>query len=67
MSDSSSSAASALESVALPILALAGAVLLFGGFVWLGGTSPTETWIRLFKGAFGDTFSWRNTLQRSAP
>jgi len=63
----SSSTVSALESVALPILALAGAVLLFGGFVWLGGTSPTETWILLFKGAFGDAFSWQNTLQRSAP
>ncbi len=55
------------DSVALPVLALAGAVLLFGGFVWLGGTSPTETWMLLFKGAFGDAFSWQNTLQRAAP
>lgn len=55
------------DSVALPVLALAGAVLLFGGFVWLGGTSPTETWVLLFKGAFGDAFSWQNTLQRAAP
>jgi simple sugar transport system permease protein len=42
-------------------------VLLFGGFVWLGGTSPVETWTLLFMGAFGDAFSWQNTLQRSAP
>jgi len=55
------------DSVVLPVLALAGAVLLFGGFVWLGGTSPTETWLLLFKGAFGDAFSWQNTLQRAAP
>lgn len=55
------------DAVLLPVLALAGAVLLFGGFVWLGGTSPTETWALLFKGAFGDAFSWQNTLQRSAP
>ena len=55
------------DSVVLPVLALAGAVLLFGGFVWLGGTSPTETWMLLFKGAFGDAFSWQNTLQRAAP
>lgn len=55
------------DSVALPVLALAGAVLLFGGFVWLGGTSPTEAWVLLFKGAFGDAFSWQNTLQRAAP
>jgi simple sugar transport system permease protein len=51
----------------LPVIALALALLLFGVFVWLGGTSPTETWILLFKGAFGDWFSWQNTLVRAAP
>lgn len=51
----------------LPIGALLAALLLFGGFVWLGGTSPVETWVLLFKGAFGDWFSWQNTLQRAAP
>lgn len=64
---SDSRVAMAFDSVALPVLALAGAVLLFGGFVWLGGTSPTQTWLLLFKGAFGDAFSWQNTLQRAAP
>ena len=64
---SDSRLAVAFDSVALPVLALAGAILLFGGFVWLGGTSPTQTWLLLFKGAFGDSFSWQNTLQRSAP
>lgn len=59
--------AAVFDSVMLPMLALAGAVLLFGGFVWLGGVSPTETWVLLFKGAFGDSFSWQNTLQRAAP
>jgi ABC-type uncharacterized transport system permease subunit len=57
----------AFDALALPLLALAGAVLLFGGFVWLGGTDPLETWVLLFKGAFGDAFSWQNTLQRAAP
>lgn len=56
-----------LDSVVLPVLALAGAVLLFGGFVWLGGVDPIEAWVLLFKGAFGDAFSWQNTLQRAAP
>jgi general nucleoside transport system permease protein len=51
----------------LPIGALIGALLLFGLFVWLGGTSPVETWALLFKGAFGDWFSWQNTLTRAAP
>jgi ABC-type uncharacterized transport system permease subunit len=55
------------DGLVLPLLALAGAVLLFGGFVWLGGTDPVETWALLFKGAFGDAFSWQNTLQRAAP
>ena len=51
----------------LPVGALVGALLLFGLFVWLGGTSPVDTWVLLFKGAFGDWFSWQNTLTRSAP
>ena len=55
------------DGLVLPMLALAGAVLLFGGFVWLGGTDPVETLVLLFQGAFGDAFSWQNTLQRAAP
>ncbi|NBD21193.1 ABC transporter permease [Aquabacterium fontiphilum] len=55
------------DAVVLPVLALAGAVLLFGGFVWVGGADPVEAWVLLFKGAFGDAFSWQNTLQRAAP
>lgn len=57
----------AAESVGLPLLALTGAVLLFGVFVWFSGVSPVETWVLLFQGAFGDAFSWQNTLQRAAP
>jgi len=53
--------------IVLPVAALVAALLLFGLFVWLGGTSPVETWMLLFKGAFGDWFSWQNTLQRAAP
>jgi simple sugar transport system permease protein len=56
-----------LADTLLPIGALIGALLLFGLFVWLGGVSPTDTWLLLFKGAFGDWFSWQNTLTRSAP
>ncbi len=51
----------------LPIAALLASLLLFGLFVWLGGVSPVETWALLFKGAFGDWYSWQNTLQRAAP
>ncbi len=57
----------AAEAVALPLLALAGALLLFGVLVWLHGQSPVQAWMLLFVGAFGDAFSWQNTLQRAAP
>ncbi len=57
----------AAESVLLPLLALAGALGLFGAWVWFGGHSPTQAWTLLFAGAFGDAFSFQNTLQRAAP
>jgi ABC-type uncharacterized transport system permease subunit len=56
-----------LEAIALPVLAMLGALLLFGVFIWAGGKSPIEAWGLLFKGAFGDWFSWQNSLQRAAP
>ena len=59
--------AETLESVALPLLAMGGALLLFGAFVWAGGKSPVDAWTLLFRGAFGDWFSWQNSLQRAAP
>ncbi|MBU6259094.1 MAG: ABC transporter permease [Burkholderiales bacterium] len=55
------------EAVLLPAGALAAALLAFGVFVWCGGTSPLQTWELLFSGAFGNAFSWQNTLQRAAP
>ena len=55
------------ESIALPVLALASGLALFGLFVWLGGHSPVQAWTLLFQGAFGDAFSLQNTLQRAAP
>jgi simple sugar transport system permease protein len=57
----------AFEAVALPVLSLAGALLLFGVFVAVGGHDPVEVWKLLFVGAFGDAFSWQNSLQRAAP
>jgi general nucleoside transport system permease protein len=42
--------------------------VLFGLLVWAAaGVSPLDVWLILFKGAFGDWFSWQNTLQRAAP
>ena len=56
-----------LSSILLPIAAIAAALLLFGLFVWVAGVNPVEVWLLLFKGAFGDWYSWQNTLQRAAP
>ena len=53
--------------ILLPTAAIAAALGLFGVFVAFAGASPVEAWIILFKGAFGDWFSWQNTLQRAAP
>ena len=55
------------EAVLLPVLAIAGALLLFGLFVALAGFDALEVWKLLFFGAFGDAFSLQNTLQRAAP
>lgn len=53
--------------IGLPLGALALALLLFGALVALEGASPVEVWTLLFAGAFGDSYSWQNTLQRAAP
>jgi general nucleoside transport system permease protein len=57
----------AAQNILLPFFALAGALLVFGAFIGLGGKDPVVAWSLLFKGAFGDSFSIQNTLQRSAP
>jgi len=57
----------ALKEALLPTAAIAAALLVFGLFVWFAGVSPLQVWLLLFKGAFGDWYSWQNTLQRAAP
>jgi general nucleoside transport system permease protein len=57
----------ALREITLPVFAIAMALLVFGVLVWFAGVNPVDVWVILFKGAFGDWFSWQNTLQRAAP
>jgi general nucleoside transport system permease protein len=57
----------AAQNILLPLFALLGSLLLFGAFIGLGGKDPVAAWVLLFKGAFGDSFSIQNTLQRAAP
>src|SRR3954467_12502521 len=56
-----------LKEALLPTAAIAAALLVFGIVVWMAGVNPVQVWLLLFKGAFGDWFSWQNTLQRAAP
>jgi general nucleoside transport system permease protein len=57
----------AIEAIAWPVVSLIAALGLFGVFVAFYGASPVEAWRLLFVGAFGDAFSWQNSLQRAAP
>ena len=56
-----------VKEIALPVLAITAALAIFGVLVWFAGVNPVDVWLTLFKGAFGDWFSWQNTLQRAAP
>src|SRR3989338_11326543 len=56
-----------MRNILLPVGAIGVSLLLFGLIVSFSGVSPVEVWVLLFKGAFGDAFSWQNTLQRAAP
>ena len=56
-----------LHDILLPVFAIVAALLVFGVLVALAGVNPLEVWRLLFMGAFGDWFSWQNTLQRAAP
>ena len=56
-----------LEAAALTAAAVLVALLLFGGFVALGGLDPLEVYRVLYLGAFGTQFSIETTLTRAAP
>jgi simple sugar transport system permease protein len=56
------------EALAVPAIALAVSMVLFGLFVGVfAGVDPFEVFGLMYKGAFGTWFSWQNTLLRSAP
>lgn len=55
------------ESLFIPVLAVAAAMVLFGIFVAFDGANPLDVYGLMYKGAFGSWFSWQNTLLRAAP
>jgi simple sugar transport system permease protein len=57
----------AAEALAIPIAALAAAMVVFGIFMAALGQNPLEIYALIYKGAFASAFSWQNTLSRAAP
>ena len=55
------------EALAIPLLALATAMIVFGLFMAALGQSPIEVYALIYRGAFASAFSWQNTLARAAP
>jgi len=58
---------SAAEYILIPALALTAALAAFGIFIALFGKNPIDLYFYMYQGAFGTSFSWRNTLSRAAP
>jgi simple sugar transport system permease protein len=55
------------ETVVIPALAIIAAAILFSLFLLVLGKSPGEFFELLWRGGFGTSFSWQNTLVRAAP
>ncbi len=55
------------EAVIIPVGAVIAAAALFSIFLLILGKSPLEFFSLLWKGGFGTSFSWQNTLVRAAP
>lgn len=57
----------ALEPVAIPVAAGAGALMLFGIFCAFQGANPFSVFAAIYKAAFGSWYAFQNTLVRAAP
>lgn len=55
------------EAVAIPVLALLAGLAAFGLFLLFLGKSPANFYGLVYKAGFGTSFSWQNTLSRTAP
>ncbi len=55
------------EFVVIPLLAVAASAAIFSLFLLLLGKSPAEFFGLVWRGGFGTSFSWQNTLVRASP
>ncbi|WP_075215529.1 ABC transporter permease [Mongoliimonas terrestris] len=55
------------EYVVIPLLALAASAVLFSVFLLFLGKNPIDFYSLVWRGGFGTSFSWQNTLVRASP
>ena len=55
------------ESIVIPLTAILASFVLFAIFIALAGANPFQSFHWMYRGAFGTSFSWQNTLVRAAP
>lgn len=55
------------EFVIIPVLALVASAVLFSLFLFALGKNPVDFFSLVWKGGFGTSFSWQNTLVRASP
>ncbi|MFB2918822.1 ABC transporter permease [Aerosakkonema funiforme] len=56
-----------LEKICIPVAALAVSLLIFGVFCAASGANPFAVYGSIYKAAFGNWYSFQNTLIRAAP
>ena len=57
----------ALETALIPTGAIALSLAIFGAFVTVAGANAADVYYEMYRGAFGTSFSFQNTLLRAAP
>lgn len=55
------------EKIAIPVAALVASAMIFSLFLLVLGKSPIDFFSLVWKGGFGTSFSFQNSLQRAAP
>lgn len=56
-----------LEPLVISLAALIASLIVFGIFIAFAGANPITSMELMYRGAFGTSFSWQNTLVRAAP
>src|SRR5665647_3865022 len=53
--------------VTVPVLSILMALLFGWVFLWFYGINPVETYLRMWQGAFGDSYALSETLVKAIP